>query len=110
LGKSLFAVVTAANPTWPACWNCCCGITKARAESPRALIYQIHTARRHLAELAHVGQRCNAERPVFSAEERIYIAAAEAISLTWFTHVQELIALPPEPPRKGAPCAPIHLP
>jgi len=98
-------------------------------ESPRALIYQIHTARRHLAELTHVGQRCNAERPLFSAEERIYAAAAniedwriegparpalirtlgeiaghltaasEAISLTWFTHVQELYVLRPEPPR-----------
>jgi len=98
-------------------------------ESPRALIYQIHTARRHLTELTHVGQRCNAERPLFSAEERIYaaeaniedwqvdaaarqalvgtlgeisghlIAASDAISHTWFTHVQELYALRPLPPR-----------
>jgi hypothetical protein len=45
-------------------------------ESPRALIYQIHTARRHLTALTHAGQRCNAERPLFSAEERIYAAEA----------------------------------
>jgi uncharacterized circularly permuted ATP-grasp superfamily protein/uncharacterized alpha-E superfamily protein len=98
-------------------------------ESPRALIYQIHTARRHLTELTHAGQRCNAERPLFSAEERIYaaeakiddwqvdaaarqalvgtlgeisghlIAASDAISHTWFTHVQELYALRPLPIR-----------
>jgi uncharacterized circularly permuted ATP-grasp superfamily protein/uncharacterized alpha-E superfamily protein len=98
------------------------------AESPRALIYQIHTARRHLTELTHAGQRCNAERPLFSAEERIYAAeanienwqvegparqalirtlgeisghltaASDAISHTWFTHVQELYALRPLPP------------
>jgi uncharacterized alpha-E superfamily protein len=99
------------------------------AESPRALIYQIHTARNHLTQLTHVGQRCNAERPLFSAEERLYaaeanletwqldstarhnlimtlgevsgqlIAASDAISHTWFTHVQELYALRPLPPR-----------
>ncbi len=99
------------------------------ADSPRALIYQIHTARRHLTSLTHVGQRCNAERPLFSAEERIYaaeanmidwqvdsqarnhlvftlgevssqlIAASDAVSHTWFTHVQELYALRPLPPR-----------
>jgi uncharacterized circularly permuted ATP-grasp superfamily protein/uncharacterized alpha-E superfamily protein len=99
------------------------------AESPRALIYQIHTARNHLTHLTHVGQRCNAERPLFSAEERLYaaeasletwqidstarhnlimtlggvssqlIAASDAISHTWFTHVQELYALRPLPPR-----------
>jgi len=99
-------------------------------ESPRALIYQIHTARRHLTELTHAGQRCNAERPLFSAEERIYAAeasiddwrvdsqarqgliatlgeisgqltaASDAISHTWFTHVQELYALRPLPPRQ----------
>jgi uncharacterized circularly permuted ATP-grasp superfamily protein/uncharacterized alpha-E superfamily protein len=98
-------------------------------ESPRALIYQIHTARNHLTHLTHVGQRCNAERPLFSAEERLYaaeanletwqldstarhnlimtlgevsgqlIAASDAISHTWFTHVQELYALRPLPPR-----------
>jgi uncharacterized alpha-E superfamily protein len=98
-------------------------------ESPRALIYQIHTARRHLTALTHAGQRCNAERPLFSAEERIYAAeanledwrvdaaarqtliatlgeisshltaASDAISHTWFTHVQELYALRPLPPR-----------
>jgi uncharacterized alpha-E superfamily protein len=99
-------------------------------ESPRALIYQIHTARRHLTELTHAGQRCNAERPLFSAEERIYAAeasiddwrvdsqarqgliatlgeisgqltaASDAISHTWFTHVQERYALRPLPPRQ----------
>jgi uncharacterized circularly permuted ATP-grasp superfamily protein/uncharacterized alpha-E superfamily protein len=99
------------------------------AESPRALIYQIHTARNHLTHLTQVGQRCNAERPLFSAEERLYaaeasletwqldstarhnlimtlgevsgqlIAASDAISHTWFTHVQELYALRPLPPR-----------
>ena len=99
-------------------------------ESPRALIYQIHTARRHLTELTHAGQRCNAERPLFSAEERIYAAeasiddwrvdsqarqgliatlgeisgqltaASDGISHTWFTHVQELYALRPLPPRQ----------
>jgi len=98
-------------------------------ESPRALIYQIHTARRHLTALTHAGQRCNAERPLFTAEERIYAAeaniedwrvdsqarqalvstlgevssqltaASDAISHTWFTHVQELYALRPLPPR-----------
>ncbi len=99
------------------------------ADSPRALIYQIHTARNHLAQLTQVGQRCNAERALFSAEERLYaaeanletwqldsnarhtlimtlgevsgqlIAASDAISHTWFTHVQELYALRPLPPR-----------
>jgi uncharacterized alpha-E superfamily protein len=99
------------------------------SESPRALVYQIHTARNHLTHLTQVGQRCNAERPLFSAEERLYaaeaslsdwqldsparhglimtlgevssqlIAASDAISHTWFTHVQELYALRPLPPR-----------
>jgi uncharacterized circularly permuted ATP-grasp superfamily protein/uncharacterized alpha-E superfamily protein len=98
-------------------------------ESPRALIYQIHTARRHLTELAHNGQRCSAERQLFSSEERLYAAeaniedwkvdgqarqvlirtlgevsgqltaASDAITHTWFTHVQELHALRPQPPR-----------
>jgi len=99
------------------------------SESPRALIFQIHTARRHLTEFAHAGQRCSAERQLFSAEERLYAAeaniedwrvdaparqalirtlsevssqltaASDAITHTWFTHVQELHALRPEPPR-----------
>lgn len=98
-------------------------------ESPRALIYQISTARRHLTELAHNGQRCSAERQLFSSEERLYAAeaniedwkvdaparqglistlgevythltaASDAITHTWFTHVQELHALRPQPPR-----------
>lgn len=98
-------------------------------ESPRALIYQISTARRHLTELAHNGQRCSAERQLFSSEERLYAAeaniedwkvdaparqalirtlgevssqlttASDAITHTWFTHVQELHALRPLPPR-----------
>ena len=98
-------------------------------ESPRALIYQISTARRHLTELAHNGQRCGAERQLFSSEERLYAAeaniedwkvdaparqglirtlgevsvhltaASDAITHTWFTHVQELHALRPQPPR-----------
>jgi len=103
------------------------------SESPRALIYQIHTARQHLTQLTHAGQRCLAERALFSAEERIYaaetnletwqmdsterhhlimmlgevsgqlIAASDAISHTWFTHVQELYALRPLPTRSLTP-------
>lgn len=98
-------------------------------DSPRALIYQINTARNHLSHLTHFGQRSSAERPLFSAEERLYAAeanldswqldsaarhtlimtlgeisgqlnaASDAISHTWFTHVQELYALRPMPLR-----------
>ena len=93
------------------------------SDSPRSLSYQLHTARHHLAELTHFSHRGNAERLLFSAEERLYaaestvedlhvdaeerqllvrtlrelsghlIGASNAIAHTWFTHVQELHAL-----------------
>ena len=89
------------------------------ADSPRALIYQLRTARRHLQELTASGQRGRAERLLFSAEERLHAseamvedlivdagerqrlivilgelggllaATSDAITHAWFTHVQE---------------------
>ncbi|OYY93879.1 MAG: hypothetical protein B7Y41_09275 [Hydrogenophilales bacterium 28-61-23] len=91
--------------------------------SPRALIYQLLTARRHLDEIARPGHHCQAERLLFNAEQRLAASAArvagtridveerarlirvlsevtgelsgtsDAITHTWFTHVQELHAL-----------------
>ena len=91
--------------------------------SPRALIYQLHTARLHLDALAPPQQRCQGDRLLHGAEERLkagancaedlYIDAGEreiliqvlkevtgslsgtsdAIAQTWFTHVQALHAL-----------------
>lgn len=87
-------------------------------DSPSSLMYQLRTARHHLAELRAAGQRCQAERFLFRAEERLYgvestvddllvdaderrqliavlgelagdlAAASDAITLAWFTHVQ----------------------
>lgn len=87
--------------------------------SPRALIYQLRTARHHLAELGREARGLSAERLLFSAEERLYVAeeraarqglaaaddaqlsatleevvtqlraVSEAIGHTWFTHVQQ---------------------
>ncbi|MEW5788227.1 MAG: circularly permuted type 2 ATP-grasp protein [Pseudomonadota bacterium] len=97
-------------------------------DSPRSLLYQLKTARRHLAELSHASLRSNAERLLFSAEDRLYATentitdlhvdaderlllsttlgelrsllagTSDAIGHTWFTHVQELHALRPLPP------------
>ncbi len=97
------------------------------ADSPRSLIYQLHTARHHLAELNHSRHRGMAERLLFSAEERLYAVestvedlhvdaderqlligilrelggqlggASDAITHAWFTHVQELHTLRPVP-------------
>ena len=94
-------------------------------DSPRSLMYQLRTARRHLTELNASRQRGSAERLLFSAEERLYAAestvedlhvdaqerqvligilrelagqlggASDAITHAWFTHVQELHALHP---------------
>ncbi len=91
--------------------------------SPRALVYQLHTARLHLDALAPPQQRCQGDRLLHCAEERLkasancaedlYIDAGErelliqvlkevtgslsgtsdAIAQTWFTHVQALHAL-----------------
>jgi uncharacterized circularly permuted ATP-grasp superfamily protein/uncharacterized alpha-E superfamily protein len=95
--------------------------------SPRSLIYQLRTARHHLADLTHSRHRGKAERLLFSAEERLYAAestvedlhvdaderqllirvlgeltgqltgASDAITHAWFTHVQEPHALRPSP-------------
>jgi uncharacterized alpha-E superfamily protein len=92
-------------------------------DSPRALIYQLNTARRHLGEIARSQQHCEAERLLASAEQLLHASAAGvadpypgderqtrlirtlgevgghlgnascAITQTWFTHVQELHAL-----------------
>jgi uncharacterized alpha-E superfamily protein len=97
------------------------------ADSPRSLIFQLRTARHHLADLAHSSHPGHAERLLFSAEERLVAAAAtvedlyvdaaerkslirilgeltgqltgasDAITHAWFTHVQELHALRPAP-------------
>jgi uncharacterized alpha-E superfamily protein len=91
--------------------------------SPRSLIYQLRTAARHLKELAPPQQRCYGESnlidaanllqtsaasitsAVVDANERQYLvqvlrdvtshlwAASDAITQTWFTHVQEMHAL-----------------
>ncbi|KAF0101841.1 MAG: hypothetical protein FD187_2775 [bacterium] len=88
-------------------------------DSPRSLIYQLRTARRHLQELTATGQRGRAERLLFSAEERLHASEAmvedlivdagerqrlivilrelggllastsDAVTHAWFTHVQE---------------------
>jgi len=88
-------------------------------DSPRSLIYQLRTARRHLQELTASGQRGRAERLLFSAEERLHASeamvedlivdagerqrltvilrelgdllasASDAVTHAWFTHVQE---------------------
>jgi len=93
------------------------------ADSPRALIYQFRTARRHLAAIARPRQHCQGERLLLDAEERLAASASrvadprvdseerarlirvlgevtgdlygtsDAITRTWFTHVQELHAL-----------------
>lgn len=93
------------------------------SDSPRSLLYQIHIARTHLDHLTPSGQHSQAERLLFSGEERLYraepllaelengghareelrlmqdevarslSAASDAISHTWFTHVQEFHAL-----------------
>jgi len=93
------------------------------AASPRALLFQLRTARLHLAEMLHDSCACSAERRLFSAEERLIVAeeraatmpserlepldlvhvldevagylrgVSEAIGHTWFTHVQEPHAL-----------------
>ena len=94
--------------------------------SPRALIYQLRTARLHLAEMLRDTRGSSAERLLFSAEERLLVAEAraaqggddaglgdrleevstylrgvsEAIGHIWFTHVQEAHPLRamPRPP------------
>jgi uncharacterized alpha-E superfamily protein len=91
--------------------------------SPRALIYQLRTARLHLAEMLRDTRGSSAERLLFSAEERLLVAEAraaqggddaglgdsleevsdylrgvsEAIGHIWFTHVQEAHPLRPMP-------------
>lgn len=94
-------------------------------DSPSSLMYQLRTARHHLAELRASETRCQAERLLFRAEERLYgveatvddlqvdaderlrlistlgalagdlAAASDAITLAWFTHVQEQQSLQP---------------
>jgi uncharacterized circularly permuted ATP-grasp superfamily protein/uncharacterized alpha-E superfamily protein len=89
-------------------------------DSPRALIYQLDTARRHLGEIARPQQRCEAERSLSGAEERLLACkscvadpqgdaeqrallirtlnevgghlanTSGAITHTWFSHVQAL--------------------
>ena len=89
-------------------------------DSPRALIYQLDTARRHLGEIARPQQRCEAEPLLASAEQLLRASASGvadpyfedapharlirtldavgghlgnascAITQTWFTHVQAL--------------------
>lgn len=89
-------------------------------ESPRSLVYQLQTARRHLEELAPERQRCEGELLLHRAEQCLLAGAprvaaqsmspeerarlikllaevtghlsrvSDAITQTWFTHVQEL--------------------
>ena len=95
--------------------------------SPRSLLYQLRTARRHFAELPHADHRGNAQRLLLDAEARLRAGEAtvedlridaqerqmlirvlremagdlagvsDAITHAWFTHVQELHALRPSP-------------
>ncbi len=92
-------------------------------DNPRSLLYQLRTARRHLMELNPGDARGQAERFMFSAEERLHASestvedlhvdagereflvdileevggllasTSNAITHTWFTHVQELHAV-----------------
>lgn len=92
-------------------------------DSPRALIYQLNTAHRHLGKIACPPQRCEAEHLLIDAEQRLLAsasgmtnpdvdneqrtrlldtlsevtsslgAASSTITQTWFTHVQELHSL-----------------
>lgn len=89
-------------------------------DSPRALIYQLNTARRHLGQIIRSTQRSEAEQLLVDAERHLLSgasgmntpepgseqraqllrtlhevsaalgAASGAITQTWFTHVQEL--------------------
>jgi uncharacterized alpha-E superfamily protein len=95
-------------------------------ESPRSLLYQIQTARRHLAVVAGGSRRSAPERLLFTAEDRLLQTEAltgtlngtgrttlvavlaeialrlretsDALAAAWFTHVQESHPVRPSPP------------
>ncbi len=99
--------------------------------SPRSLIYQLHTARLHLAALVSPQRHCQGEVRMRAAEERLndckssvrafcpeaaerarllrllgdinvdLYGTSDAITQTWFTHAQELHALSAESPFSG---------
>ncbi len=99
--------------------------------SPRALIYQLHTARLHLAALISPQQNCQGEDRIHAAQTRLtngrsnvvtlspepetrvrliqllgdinvdLYRASDAITQTWFTHAQELHALSAESQSSG---------